>query len=528
MAINWNAGYLYSNNVGFSTGSNKAQKEQEVSILESELQGYENEYSSVSGEKSSLDGQQSSAQSNVQTTQAAISAAQTNLSSAQAALSDAMSTPVETIQNEDGTTTQDSSARDEAIRIAQALLNAAKEELAGAQADNEQAQQEVEKINQQIQEVQQQLDTINQNKSDTQSELNTAQSELQTAETQEAEQKKEQEKIKQEQEKEDNNEENSDDDNFSLYKKNLDMTQIFESSLENSDLIPDAFNLEKAGKKKEEITDEEYSDIADSAKIILNSDSYSEEEIEKVQDDLDAILDQNFNLRKEDVKKYADLATDLKDYSENKTEELEDEIEQEILEIFQDVNLKNGVSEETVKAVASAFEEIGVTEIPGRPNKGEMEKYQKYPDTSESGEPWCASFVSWTYGEAQGSDNENTFGYNNAVRFIREEAEEAGYYSLVSEYEPVAGDIMIQESNGASHTGMVVKTDENYIYTIEGNAGDAVRAKKYNKNGESIGKISGYVRMNEWNGSSTNPFNIDYLPDQKYEDADKDLKQSTL
>ncbi|MBQ2811365.1 MAG: hypothetical protein IJF12_04260, partial [Alphaproteobacteria bacterium] len=76
--------------------------------------------------------------------------------------------------------------------------------------------------------------------------------------------------------------------------------------------------------------------------------------------------------------------------------------------------------------------------------------------------------------------------------------------------------------------GMVVKTDGNYIYTIEGNAGDKVRAKKYAKNGNAVNKISGYIRMNEWKGSTVNPISIDYLTYKDFEDADKYINQSTI
>ena len=67
---------------------------------------------------------------------------------------------------------------------------------------------------------------------------------------------------------------------------------------------------------------------------------------------------------------------------------------------------------------------------------------------------------------------------------------------------PVPGDIMIQKSNEASHTGIVIAVDGNTIYTIEGNSGDAVRLREYEIGGSGYEKISGWIRMNEWTGGS--------------------------
>ena len=86
---------------------------------------------------------------------------------------------------------------------------------------------------------------------------------------------------------------------------------------------------------------------------------------------------------------------------------------------------------------------------------------------------------------------------------------------------------MIQKSNGASHTGIVVGCDGEYVYTIEGNSSNAVRERKYKIGSSSYGKISGWIRMNEWTGGSSNVSGTTYLANTNSEDADK-KNRSTL
>ena len=53
----------------------------------------------------------------------------------------------------------------------------------------------------------------------------------------------------------------------------------------------------------------------------------------------------------------------------------------------------------------------------------------------------------------------------------------------------VPGDVIFfdWESNGeVDHIGIVCGRDETYVYTVEGNSGDAVRTKKYALNSKSI------------------------------------------
>lgn len=183
-------------------------------------------------------------------------------------------------------------------------------------------------------------------------------------------------------------------------------------------------------------------------------------------------------------------------------------------------NSPSGMTKLTQNAVELAYSQLGVYEDAGD-NRGTMEKYGGAP-----GAPWCASFVSWLYGKGQ-SGNDSPLQYTASVDGLRTQAASAGYYSKVGTYEPVPGDIMIQESNGASHTGIVVGYDGEYVYTIEGNSSDAVRERKYKVGGSEYQKISGWIRMNEWSGGSSNVDGKTYISDSNSEDADKKNRKTT-
>ena len=174
----------------------------------------------------------------------------------------------------------------------------------------------------------------------------------------------------------------------------------------------------------------------------------------------------------------------------------------------------DGLTDLTRTAIELAYLQLGVYED-GGDNRGTMEKYG-----GGAGVPWCAAFVSWLYGKGQ-DGTASPLNFDASVSGLRAQAKEAGYYSEVGTYTPVPGDIMIQKSNGASHTGIVVGVDDKYIYTIEGNSGDAVRERKYEIGSGSYSKISGWIRLNEWSGGSSDIPRDTYLANNNSEDANE-------
>ncbi|MEI7819126.1 MAG: CHAP domain-containing protein [bacterium] len=108
---------------------------------------------------------------------------------------------------------------------------------------------------------------------------------------------------------------------------------------------------------------------------------------------------------------------------------------------------------------------------------------------------WCASFVSWVY-----KQNGTPFkgGISGgwlipAVSDLKSYLEKNGEFHPVGDgYTPQPGDIVIFKSNGASHTGIVEKFENDRFYTIEGNTSNAVKKRDY---AITYNKLTGFGRL---------------------------------
>lgn len=106
-------------------------------------------------------------------------------------------------------------------------------------------------------------------------------------------------------------------------------------------------------------------------------------------------------------------------------------------------------------------------------------------------EAWCATFVSWCLNNAG-------VPKSIAIRSISVRVYESTYrtrnqFYLKGEYQPQPGDLIIFSSAGASHIGIVVKSDETKVYTIEGNTSNMVAQRSYSLDYE---QITGYIKPN--------------------------------
>lgn len=104
-------------------------------------------------------------------------------------------------------------------------------------------------------------------------------------------------------------------------------------------------------------------------------------------------------------------------------------------------------------------------------------------------EAWCATFVSWCLNNAG-------VPKSIAIRSISVRVYESTYrtrnqFYLKGEYQPQPGDLIIFSSAGASHIGIVVKSDETTVYTIEGNTSNMVAQRSYSLDYE---QITGYIK----------------------------------
>ena len=97
-------------------------------------------------------------------------------------------------------------------------------------------------------------------------------------------------------------------------------------------------------------------------------------------------------------------------------------------------------------------------------------------DAAGEGYAWCAVFLSWC-ARAAGISRNIIHNHNraNATAFGL-----SVYY--FGSRNPLPGDAAFVNTNeyrDADHVAIVYRTDENYIYTVEGNAADAVRLRRY-------------------------------------------------
>jgi len=110
-------------------------------------------------------------------------------------------------------------------------------------------------------------------------------------------------------------------------------------------------------------------------------------------------------------------------------------------------------------------------------------------------QPWCAMFVSWCANEIGIPLTIIPKYAAVALGLDWYQAKGNDYYKSYEEtqngdYIPICGDIIFFKSNGASHTGIVVKVIGDIMYTIEGNTSNRVALRYYYY--KNYDKITGY------------------------------------
>ena len=144
-------------------------------------------------------------------------------------------------------------------------------------------------------------------------------------------------------------------------------------------------------------------------------------------------------------------------------------------------------------AISIAISQLHKTENPLGSNWGEPVRSYLKSVGIDFPAAWCCAYVFWCFNEAAKKNNvPNPLVKTGGVLRLWNESKK---YRVVGE--PKAGDVFIMDfGKGLGHTGIVLKTDANFIYTIEGNTNDsgsregiAVCNKQRPKK-----KIKGYLR----------------------------------
>ena len=137
--------------------------------------------------------------------------------------------------------------------------------------------------------------------------------------------------------------------------------------------------------------------------------------------------------------------------------------------------------------------------------------------SSKQGFDWCCVFVDWCIYKASGFDSTlaqeakyYTGPYGAGCEYAAMYYQKAGAWYK----DPLPGDQVF--FGNYEHTGLVVQVDSEYVWTIEGNCYNAVKAKKYRINDSYI---IGYGRPKYSAFTpSVNPF-VDVPSDAWYYDA---------
>ena len=107
---------------------------------------------------------------------------------------------------------------------------------------------------------------------------------------------------------------------------------------------------------------------------------------------------------------------------------------------------------------------------------------------------WCACFVSWCYGQAGVSEPRFAACQSQGVPWFTSH----GQWGARGYENTAPGDAIFFDwdlDGSADHVGLVIGTDGNRVYTVEGNSGDACKIKSYPLD---YACIKGYGLMN-WN-----------------------------
>lgn len=120
------------------------------------------------------------------------------------------------------------------------------------------------------------------------------------------------------------------------------------------------------------------------------------------------------------------------------------------------------------KALAQAITQLGQHENPLGSNWGKpVQDYLKSVGINFPAS-WCMAFVYWCF--EQVSEGKNPLVKTGGVLNAWNKADKK--YRVTDNPQP--GDIFIMNfGKGLGHTGIVEKTDANFIYTIEGNSNDS-------------------------------------------------------
>ena len=136
------------------------------------------------------------------------------------------------------------------------------------------------------------------------------------------------------------------------------------------------------------------------------------------------------------------------------------------------------------KLVETALSQEGYVEGNNNYTKYGVWYSEQVNDSSFAYGAWCAMFVSWC---ADQSDIPRTIIPLYALCSAGKNwFESRGRFFYKENYQPVMGDVIFFLSDGAGHTGIVISSDSNKVYTIEGNTSNMCAKRSYSLDWHTI------------------------------------------
>jgi cell wall-associated NlpC family hydrolase len=139
------------------------------------------------------------------------------------------------------------------------------------------------------------------------------------------------------------------------------------------------------------------------------------------------------------------------------------------------------------RALSAAKSQIGVREATGNNDGIPAQRY-----SGGRKEPWCANFVGWAYKQ---SGKQLPGGGSPSVQIMEDKMKNAGQWARRGARQPQPGDVIFFANRGGTdrgngrHVGIVSHVSGGQVFTVEGNAGNAVATRSYALNNP---RITGY------------------------------------
>ncbi len=539
----------------------KSQAQTDATTINEELSAQQDAQTALETSMNQLTNVISEADTMISAFDSQIGQLQSSIGSLQGQLSSLVDEKVQTGTDEKGNPKFETISHEAERQQIQQQINEQQQQLAEAEQSKQATEQLKQETETEYQNLQTQIEESNMNIEGLDNNAQEAQTVVEEKETELNELKEEkeqyvaqeQEKIQQEQEKNAENTENTENTPTAEELSGFGDENTIKSADEAS--FTDGREETSGENTIKDIGMNNFVELYNDMGVMLYQGNYTEDQQKAAKENLEKIVNSKVDENDETAKRYQQLAkevlqnstevseqtteleTEMTDATQNygggsdqvkdvkeKENTLLKEYQDKALDIAIDICVKEGAAKEPLEAVKTALNELGAYKETRGDNIGD--DVQRYG--AQEGEAWCMYFMNYVYNNVFKDvfSQQASYAYNNAGD-MESAAKALGVYAENDgSYSPCAGDVF---NIGNAHVGMFLAEDDNYYYTIEGNADDEVKFRKYAKPGTSdyetgdkrYDDITGFAKMNEYYGGTSKPVFPNIYPEYRFELATK-------